>query len=181
MRNLAVTAFVTALMAGIAACATAPKTQQDQQNLEADARATLDAMRARDPGLQQLLDASAGYVVLPRVGKGGAIAGGAFGRGVLFENGQATGWVSLSQASLGAQLGGQEFAELIVLEHDVDVQRLRDGRFSLGANASAVAVTQGAAASTRFADGTAVFVMPRGGLMAELSISGQQLNFEPRG
>jgi lipid-binding SYLF domain-containing protein len=61
------------------------------------------------------------------------------------------------------------------------VDKLKAGNFSLGANASAVALTTGAAAAAQFTGGVAVFTVPRGGLMAELSVSGQQLNFQPRG
>lgn len=178
MRTLSLTAL---MMAGIAACATAPSTPQDRQNLEAEAQATLETMIAQDPGLRGVLDGAAGYVVIPAIAKGGAVVGAAYGRGILFEQGRPTGWIELNQGSIGAQLGGQEFAELIVLEKPVDVQRLKQGQFSIGANISAVAVTEGVAASTRFQDGLAVFVLPKGGLMAELTVSGQQLNFQPRG
>jgi lipid-binding SYLF domain-containing protein len=87
------------------------------------------------------------------------------------------GFVELNQGSIGAQLGGQTFAELIVLRDRFAAEQIRTGQFSVGANVSAVAVKTGAAASTQFKDGIAVFVNPHGGLMAELSVSGQQLNF----
>lgn len=178
---------VMALALGIAgvtamtACATAPKTQEDRTALVRQAEATLQTMRNRDMNLDALLEQSAGFVVLPNVGKGGLVAGAAHGRGVLYENGRPTGFVQLSQASLGAQIGAQTFAELIVFQRPADVQRLKAGKYELGANASAVALTAGAAASTNFIDGVAVFVMPRGGAMAELSISGQRLQFVPAG
>jgi lipid-binding SYLF domain-containing protein len=169
------------LLIGASACATAPRTDSARQNLEASAEATLESMRTRDPGLRDLLGSSAGYVVFPDIGKGGAVVGAAYGRGILFEHGRPAGYVELNQGSIGAQLGGQSFEELIVF-HDRDaVDRLKAGTFELGANASAVALTAGAAAGTTFRDGVAVFTVPRGGLMAELSISGQKLNFQPRG
>lgn len=165
----------------ITACATAPKTQDDRTALVQQSTATLDAMRNRDMNLDALLEQSAGYVVLPNIGKGGFVAGAAHGRGILYEHGVPTGFVQLSQASLGAQIGAQTFAELIVFQNPEAVQRLKAGKYELGANASAVALTAGAAASTNFVDGVAVFVMPRGGAMAELSISGQRLQFVPAG
>jgi lipid-binding SYLF domain-containing protein len=163
------------------ACATAPKSVEDRQNLEARAQQTLQTMRARDPGLGPLLDNSAGYVVFPEIGKGGLIVGAAYGRGVLYERGRMIGFVELNQGSLGAQLGAQTFAELIVFRDPFEVQKLKSGDFSLGGNISGVVLTAGAAATTRFQRGIAVFTMPRGGVMAELSVSGQQLNYVPRG
>jgi lipid-binding SYLF domain-containing protein len=168
-------------MIGMSACATAPKTESERRSLEARADATLESMRARDPGLPTLLDASYGYAVFPDIGKGGAVVGAAYGRGVLYEHGRISGYVDLSQGSIGAQLGAETFSELVVF-HDPDpVQRLKGGTFEFGANASAVALTTGAAAAASFNNGVVVFTVPRGGLMAELAVSGQKLNYQPRG
>jgi lipid-binding SYLF domain-containing protein len=87
----------------------------------------------------------------------------------------------LNQGSIGAQLGGQSFEELIVFHDPNALDRLKSGTFEFGATASAVALKSGAAAGTTFADGVAVFTVPRAGLMAELTITGQKLNYQPRG
>lgn len=167
---------IGALLAS-SACATAPKTTEDRQELSNDAHAALQKMRNKDPSLNGLLASSAGYVVFPEIGKGGFIVGGAYGRGILYERGRPTGYVELNQGSLGAQIGAQTFTELIVFKHRWNVEALKDGEFTLGANMSAVILTSGAGASTDFDGGVAVFIQPRGGAMAEVSISGQQINF----
>jgi lipid-binding SYLF domain-containing protein len=172
---------VIALTLGIGACATAPKTVSERNDLEASADATLTSMTARDPGLADLLGSAYGYAVFPDIGKGGVIVGAAYGRGVLYEHGHPIGYLELNQGSIGAQLGGQTFAELVVFRDRFAVERLKAGTFELGANASAVALQAGAAASATFTDGLAVFTLPHGGLMAELSVSGQKLNYQPRG
>src|SRR5690606_35742077 len=133
-------------------------------------------MVAKDPGLRQWIDNSYAYAAFPEIGKGGFIAGAAYGRGVLYEPRRFTGSVQLNRGALGAQIGGQTFAELIFLRNRGEVERLKPGNFSVSGNVSGVVLTKGAAASARFVDGVAVFVMPRGGVMAELSISGQQIN-----
>ncbi len=171
---------ITILTIGMGACATAPKTESGRQSLEASAKTTLQSMEARDPGLSPLLASAYGYVVFPEIGKGGFVVGAAYGRGVLFEHAHPTGYIELNQASIGAQLGGQTFAELIVFRDRFAVDRLKAGQFELGANASAVALTAGAAGAASFTDGFAVFTVPQGGLMAELSVSGQKLNYQPR-
>ena len=164
----------------VVACgSTAPSTEAKQQNLEQQAQMTLRSMIQRDPSLTAVLDQSAGYAVFPEIAKGGLVAGAASGRGVLYQNGQMMGFVRLSQASIGAQVGGQTFSELVAFQDDFHVQRLKRGEFSLGANASAVVLKSGAGAAAQFRDGVAVFVVPRGGAMAELSISGQRISFEP--
>ena len=170
-----------ALCVAFAACATAPKTASDRNELENNAATTLATMIQKDPGLHGKLTSVAGYAVFPTIGKGGFIAGAAYGRGILYENGRSVGYVELNQGSLGAQIGGQSFSELIVFLNPGDVAKVKGGDFSVGANVSAVALTAGAAASAQFVNGVAVFVMPKGGAMAELSVSGQQINFTPRG
>ena len=169
------------LMVALAACATAPKTASGRRDLEASAEATLQTMRTQDPGLAALLRSAHGYAVFPEIGKGGMIVGAAYGRGILYERGKNVGYLELNQGSIGAQLGGQTFSELIVFRTEFDVAKLKAGDFSLGANVSAVALTAGASASAEFNEGIAVFTLPRGGLMAELTVSGQQLNYSPGG
>ena len=177
MKNL-----TTAMIAiALAACATAPKSTEGREDLQREANATLTMMMQRDPGLRTLLSGAAGYAVFPNIGKGGFVAGAAFGRGILFQQGQMVGYVDVSQGSLGAQIGAQSFSEILIFADQARVEQVKSGSFSMGANASAVALTAGAAASARFQNGVAVFVVPKGGAMAELSISGQQINFTPRG
>jgi lipid-binding SYLF domain-containing protein len=161
---------------------TPPPPPADQApDLVTSANATLDRMIARDPGLRDLLNTSAGYAIFPEVGKGGFIVGGALGHGVLYRRGVPVGNLRLGQVSVGAQAGGETFAELIVFRDDFAIERVMNNAYDLGAGASAVALTDGAAAATPFNDGIAVFVVPRGGLMVEVSVAGQQLRFEPRG
>jgi lipid-binding SYLF domain-containing protein len=163
------------------ACGGAPKTQGERDTMYQQADSSLATMTTKDPSLRPLLNSAAGYAVFPNIGKGGFIAGAAHGRGVLYENGQPTGFVEMTQGSLGAQIGAQTFAELVVLRTPYDVQKLKSGNFSLGANVSAVVLTTGAGAAADTTTGVNVFIMPRGGVMAELSVSGQQITFQPAG
>jgi len=178
MRTLPVT---FALVIAISACATAPKSASGRSDLVTASEATLGRMRVKDPALAGLLATSAGYAVFPEIGKGGLLVGAAYGRGVLYQNGRRIGFVELNQGSLGAQIGAQTFSELIVFRDRFAVEKLKAGDFSLGANASAVMLVEGAASSADFAQGVAVFVEPRGGAMVEVSVSGQEINFVPAG
>jgi len=162
-------------------CATAPETRAEARGLEKRAADMVDTMVARDPGLRELLDSAVGYAVFPEIGKGGALVGGAYGKGVVFEGGVPGGHLVLSQASIGAQLGGQTFAELIIFRDAKALTRLKTDNFDIGANVSAVALTSGAARAVQFEGGVAVFVMPRGGLMVDLSVTGQKIEYEPQG
>lgn len=168
------------LTLALAGCASAPDTRAEATTLEADADQAIRAMTRKDPTLEPLLARSAAYVVFPTVGEGGFVAGAAIGTGVLYENDLPVGYVTLNEGSLGAQVGGQAFTELIVFRDREEVIDLRDGDFSLTADAGATIVQSGAAASATFDSGTAVFVDNEAGAMLEASVGGQALEFEPR-
>jgi hypothetical protein len=68
-----------------------------------------------------------------------------------------------------------------VLRDPVVVQDVKDGDYTLGADASVVVLTTGAAESANFARGVAAFVMPLGGAMVDVSIAGQRIQFTPAG
>lgn len=160
-------------------CQTTPETPEKRAALEDEARTALQSMTARDDTLQQVLDESYGYVVLPSVGEGGAIAGAAYGRGVAYERGRPVGYVELNQGSIGLQLGGQTYSEIIVFEDQEDFAKLQSGPITVGADATATAIGAGVAAEAQFRNGMMVFVQPQGGAMAGVAVSGQRLEFAP--
>lgn len=171
-----------ALLAGgmqLGGCATAPATAAGRAELVATSEATRVGMFAADAGLEPFVTKAYAYVVFPSVGKGGLIAGGAYGRGVVYQDGKPVGYSDLTQATLGLQAGGQSFSELLVLEDKAAFDRFTTGKLSLTANASAVAIQSGTAAAAKYSDGVAVFVDPRGGLMVEAAIGGQQFTYQP--
>jgi lipid-binding SYLF domain-containing protein len=144
-----------------------------------EARQTVERFRKKDPGLDAFFRRAAGYAVFPGVGKGGYWIGGAHGTGVLFESGFPTGKVTLNQVSVGPQVGGEEYAEVIFFETPHALADFKQGKLKLSAQASAVALTSGAAAVAKYRDGVAIFTDMKGGLMAEASVGGQKFSFEP--
>ncbi|HUG98143.1 MAG TPA: YSC84-related protein [Gammaproteobacteria bacterium] len=164
----------------VGACATAPVTVEGKADIEADAAKTLTAARAADPTLVPILNASAGYAVFPKVGKAAAGVGGAYGRGVLYERGRAVGYCDLSQATIGMQLGGQTYAEIIAFETKNAVDNFKQGNFQFAAQATAVALKSGAGANAKYKDGVAVFTMDEAGLMYEAAVGGQKFSYQPK-
>jgi lipid-binding SYLF domain-containing protein len=162
----------------ISGCTTEPKGEEAKGDLTENANMTLKRMERQDPGLGDFLNRAYGYVIFPSVGKGAVGVGGAYGHGEVYEHGNFIGYATLTQASIGVQLGGQEYSELVVFESRDSLDRFTQGNFTFAANASAVAVTQGASASAPYRNGVAVFTMAKGGLMFEASIGGQKFNFK---
>ena len=178
LKRIAGAAVIVGSSLAIAACATAPKTPEQRQELQSDAQEALQMMKNRNPNVGQVLDQAYGYAVFPRVGKAGAIAGGAYGKGVVYERGQLIGYAELTQASVGAQLGAQQFAELIVFDNRDEFLRFKSGSWTLSGTASAIILETGRAQSFDLAGPEpTVIVMPRAGAMVDVSIAGQEIDF----
>lgn len=164
----------------LSACATAPATVEGKQDIESDAANAIGKAKRSDPSLGALMDRSAGYAVFPSIGKGAVGIGGAYGKGVLYERGRAVGYCDLSQATIGAQLGGQSYTEIICFEAQQYVDNFKQGNFRFDAQATAVALKSGAGANAKFTNGVAVFTMDEAGLMFEAAIGGQKFSYQPK-
>lgn len=148
-------------------------------DMATQAQQTIANFQSADSNLKTFMNNSAGYAVFPSVGKGGLIVGGARGKGLLYENGAITGRTTLTQASIGAQAGGQTFSQIICFESPAAVSDFKAGKFELGADISAVVASQGASQSAKYKQGVAVFTMPKSGLMVQATVGGQKFSFEP--
>lgn len=148
-------------------------------DLKTEAQQTKDAFIRTDSGLAAFFNEAAGYALFPSVGKGGFILGGAHGQGLVYEKQKQIGQTSLSQASIGAQVGGQSFSEVIFFETAAALQDFKEGKFEMSADVSAVVAGEGASKSAKYAHGVAVFTMAKKGLMVQASIGGQKFTFEP--
>jgi lipid-binding SYLF domain-containing protein len=94
--------------------------------------------------------------------------------------GQHIGFSDLTQGTVGAQVGGQSFSELLVFEHKAALDRFKAGQFGFAAGASAVVLKSGVATTPNFVDGVAVIVQPIGGVMVEAAIGGQQFTYQAK-
>ena len=174
-------ATVIALATGLlVSCSTAPGTKEERDNLLREAASSRQEWHKVDPGVEAFAKKGYGYAFFPEVAKGGAGIGGAYGRGVVYEQGQHIGYADVTEGSLGLQLGGQTYSELIVFENKAAMDRFKANQFNFGANASAVIAKEGTATSTQFVDGVAVFVKPIGGVMAAAALGGQKFTYVPK-
>lgn len=145
-----------------------------------EAGEAVKALLKRDPSLKKFFDDAHGFAVWPTVGKGGMIVGGGGGSGFVYEGNRQIGTSKLRFLSIGAQIGGQSFSEVIFFRDKVALDSFKRGNFEFGAQVSAIAVTKGVANDADYDKGVAVFTMPKGGLMAEASVSGQKFTFKPK-
>jgi lipid-binding SYLF domain-containing protein len=117
--------------------------------------------------------------MFPAVGSGGFIVGGGWGRAAVYEQGNFIGFADMTKADIGLTAGGQRFRQLIVFQDQASLDRFRRNQLTFDANATAVALTSGAAATAAYRNGVAIFVQPIGGLMVSANLGGQQFRFQP--
>jgi len=142
-----------------------------------DAKKAKKTLLRTDSGLQKYFDKSAGYVIFPNVGKGGLIIGAASGNGAVYENGEVTGMADLKKLSVGFQAGGQAIIEVIFFEDESVFSEFKDDTFEFSAEISAVALKSGVNANAKYKDGVMVFVLPKAGLMADVTVGGQKFEY----
>lgn len=142
-----------------------------------DAKDSKNAFIENSNNMADLFDSAVGYVIFPNVGKGAYILGGAAGNGVLFENGQVQGFAELRQIDIGLQIGGQAYRQAILFQTQNELNKFKEGNYSLSGNASAVILEQGKAKNVEFNNGRAIVTMPKAGAMVEVSVGGQKFEY----
>ncbi|MBM3415634.1 MAG: hypothetical protein FJY20_04130 [Bacteroidetes bacterium] len=142
-----------------------------------DARQAREEFIKADGLMRNLFNNAYAYAILPNVGKGGIGIGGAAGNGAVFQGGSHIGMAKMTQVTVGFQWGGQAYREVIFFETKAELDRFKENRLELSAQASAVAVTAGASANAKYKNGVMIFTPAKGGLMYEASIGGQKFKF----
>ena len=153
--------------------------KEEQAMLSSNAVAAIDLFKKTDSKVGKVLDDATGYAVFPSIVKGAAGIGAAHGRGVVYVGGKEIGTSSMTQVTLGAQLGGQEYAEVICFETTASLDAFTKSEWALSAQATAVAAADGAAANAKYQLGVLIFTVVKGGLMFEASVGGQKFHFTP--
>ena len=156
-----------------------PLSDEEHKNKKAGVK-TIKALNKfkKISSLKPYFKRARGYAVFPNVGKGGIGIGGARGSGEVFEKGEVIGKTTLTQVSIGFQLGGQAFSQIIFFKDKKSLERFTEGNFEFGASASAALISEGANASADYSDGVAVLTYSKGGLMYEASIGGQKFSYK---
>ncbi len=152
-------------------------------------------------GIGHMFETAYGYALFPTIGKGGFVVGGAYGEGRVYEQGNYVGDTKMVQGTIGFQLGGTGFSQVVFFQDQRAFSEFVSGNFEFGAEAQATILTAGAnakvntAGSSATASGTknnaaigttgynrgmATFTITKGGLMYEISLGGQSFSFSRR-
>lgn len=173
------------LGAGLSACSSTYKESGGYDSNDAyymsAAQSTISRFKLKDPSIGKFFDTAHGYAVFPKITKGAAGIGAAHGEGgVVWEKGVHVGFAEMSQVTVGAQLGGQSFAEVVFFQTPSAFEDFKYGRTKFAGNASAVWADSGSAATNDYREGVAVFALPIEGAMFEASIGGQEFKYRAK-
>ena len=168
-----------------------------------DATYTKALQNFRDqPATAPFFADAVGYALFPTIGKGGFMVGAGYGVGRVYKDGVYVADVKTGQVSLGWQIGGQAYSQIIFFQNEDTFNEFAKGNFEFGADASAVVLTAGAQASATTTGPTAsagttaastdnsaatwyrgmsVFTIAKGGLMAQAALKGQGFDYIPLG
>lgn len=151
-----------------------------------------------DAGIGDMFNSAYGYALFPTIGKAGFVIGGAYGKGRVYEQGKHIGDTAMTQATVGFQLGGAGFSQVVFFQDKRALDEFTNGNFEFGAEAQATAITAAAGASANtsgssatasggknnaamagagYNKGMATFTITKGGLMYEVSVGGQKFSF----
>lgn len=176
MKKSSVALFILSMM--FVAAVSAEWQPDPNSKMELSVAQAILKAKQRDPAMAQWFDTAYAYAVFPKVAKAGFGIGGAHGKGLVIVGDDAVGNTSLSQVSIGLQLGGQVYSEYIMFKDEAAFVNFSRGNFEMGAQVSAVALTVGASADASYDSGVVVFTNTEGGLMFEASVGGQKFKYK---
>ena len=78
---------------------------------------------------------SYGFAVFPTIGKAGFGVGGAHGKGRVYRQGKHVGDTSMTQVSVGLQIGAQGYSQIIFFEDRRAFDEFTSGQFALDGRA----------------------------------------------
>lgn len=152
-------------------------------------------------GIADLFTSAFAYALFPTIGKAGFVIGGAYGKGRVYVQGKHYADTSMTQATVGFQMGGTGFSQVIFFQDKRAFGEFANGNFEFGADVQATALTAAAGVSANtsgnsaaasggknnaslarggYNKGMATYTITKGGLMYEASIGGQTFSYQRR-
>jgi lipid-binding SYLF domain-containing protein len=156
-----------------------PSMADSRAEMEREARASLDELYKNVPGARDLARNAKGILVFPAITKAGFVVGGQYGEGVLFKNGNVSGYYNTASASVGLQAGVQKYgyALFFMRESDLNYLKKSDG-WDVGVGPNITVVDRGLASNLSAAtarEGIYAFFFEQKGLMAGLGLQGTKI------
>ena len=174
-----VTGFAQMAVVGVGMMLAAPAWAETAAEIDAGVEAARDACAADIAGCETAAEKAQGMLVFPKVTKGAIGVGGSYGEGALIVDDKTQGYYSTAAASIGLQLGGETYSQIIMFTTPEALADFRNSSgWEAGANAKVAMIDQGKAADVNslIADNPVVaFIFGQKGLMGDLSVQGSKI------
>ena len=144
--------------------------------IDASVKAAMGRFKKQVKGGTEYLKGAKGALVMPRITKAGFVVGGKYGQGALLVGGKTVGYYSLTEGSVGWQIGAEKYDMVILFMTDEVLNKFRSSEgWEAGVDAEVTLIETGATASVetlRSQHPIAGFVFNQKGLMGGVSVKG---------
>jgi len=147
--------------------------------LQERAENAIDRIRAEVERSHTYFEDAYAMAVWPGITRVAAGFGGAYGKGVVIEQGKAAGTVKYWQFSSGIQAGVKNFALIVFFKDKEALEGLKQNKAQFTGQAGIDVLTFGAAGTPAYNDGVALIPLTNLGLMAEFSAAGVWFRYKP--
>jgi lipid-binding SYLF domain-containing protein len=186
LNNLKSMKMQALLIIGLAVSAPAFAQNKEEEKINAATAVLSDFNGMQIPA--QLLEASKGIIIIPRMINGGLIVGGKHGKGLAMIKREDGKWsdpvfVTITGGSIGAQIGVQAVDLVLVFKSDKSLMNIEKGDYTLGGDVSVAAgpVSKNASATTDYKLEAEVYSYSRAkGLFAGVTVNGAMLDVDVR-
>lgn len=180
IRKILIALVLTGTTALPLSIATAPVAQAASvEELNTESNQSLKKLYDTNPLAKQLSEDAKAILVFPSIIKAGLVFGGAYGEGVLLEDGKIDKYYNSVSASWGLQVGAQSFGYAVFLMTDKAINYLNESKgWEIGVGPTVVVMDEGAAknlSSSTLKDDAYAFIFDQEGLMVSVSIEGTKI------
>jgi len=144
--------------------------------INAGVKAALSRFKKQVKGSTAYLKGAKGVLVMPNITKAGFVVGGKYGQGALQVDGKAVGYYSLTEGSVGWQIGAEKYDMVILFMTDEVLKKFRSSKgWEAGVDAEITLIEVGAEVSVetlRSQHPIAGFIFDQKGLMGGVSVKG---------
>ena len=151
----------------------------DNDRLQQRAEDAIDRIRDKVARSHPYFEDAYAIAVWPGITRVAFGFGGAYGKGVVIEQGEAVGISSYWQFSSGIQAGAKNFALIIFFKDKEALEGLKRGDIQFTGQAGIDVLTVGASGTPAYNEGVALIPLTNLGLMAEFSAAGVLFRFKP--
>ncbi|MEM7025588.1 MAG: lipid-binding SYLF domain-containing protein [Pseudomonadota bacterium] len=158
----------------------APALADTAAEIDAGVTSARNACATDVPGCNDAAEKAQGMLVFPSITKGAIGVGGSYGEGALIVDNKTDGYYSTAAASIGLQLGGETYSQIIMFMTLEALDEFRNSSgWEVGGNAKVAMIDKGKAADVNsiIANNPVIaFVFGQQGLMGDLSIEGAKVS-----